>query len=85
MFDGGDRARIAVADDGAQLGGGDRQVPCVDQPVQAARETGAEKSNAMVRFCRMKDHLHFIPGMNSDSYEGHGGAKRGLLALLHYS
>jgi hypothetical protein len=39
----------------------------------------------MVRFSRMKDHLHFIPGMDSGSNEGHGSAKRGLLALLHYS
>ena len=64
VFDGGDRARIAVADDGAQLGGGDGQVPRVDETVQAARKAGAEKSNAMVRFSRMKDRssLHLRNG-----------------------
>ena len=55
MFDGGDGARFAVADDGAELGGGDRQVPRVDQPVPATRETGPQKNNAMVRFGRVKD------------------------------
>src|SRR5215213_11009437 len=60
-------------------------MPSVDQSVQAARKTGAQESNAMVRFSRMKDHLHFIPGMDSGSDKGHGGAKRGLLALLHKS
>jgi hypothetical protein len=38
----------------------------------------------MVHFSRMKNHLHFIPGMNSGPNESNGGAKRGLLALLHY-
>jgi hypothetical protein len=59
-------------------------VPSVDQSVQAARQAGAQESNAMARFSRMKDHLHFIPGMNSGSNQGHGSAKRGLLALRHY-
>ncbi|GEO12805.1 hypothetical protein MAE02_05010 [Microvirga aerophila] len=57
---------------------------CVDQAIEAAWEAGAQESNAMVHFRRVKDHLHLIPRMDADTQEGDGRAKSGLLALLHY-
>ena len=57
MFDRRDGARSAIADDGAQFGRGNSQMPRIDQTIPATGKTSPKKNNAMIRFSRMKNDL----------------------------
>ena len=48
MLDRRDGAALAVADNGAELGGGDGQMAGVDQPVEAAGKPGSKENDAMI-------------------------------------
>jgi hypothetical protein len=79
------RPALAVADDGAEFGRGHREVAGVDQAVAAAGKPCSEESDAMIRFGGVQGDFDVVPGVDADPREGDGSAKRGLMALLHYS
>ncbi len=48
VFDGGDGATLAIADDGAELGRGDFEAARINQTILSARQAGAEENDAMI-------------------------------------
>ena len=54
VLDRRDGAALAVADDGAEFGGGDGEVAGVDEPVAAAGKPRPQERDAVIRFGGVK-------------------------------
>ena len=62
--------RRRVADDGAELGRGDRRDARVDEPVAAAGEPGAQEGDAVIGFGGMQDDRDRAAGVDADARKG---------------